>query len=644
MCGLAGYMTRGTTGPSDPGQILHAMGTAIAHRGPDSHGRWVDVERGIGLSHRRLAIVDLSPHGAQPMVSTCGRFVIAFNGEIYNHLELRATFDGHPWRGHSDTETLLACFSRDGVHATLPRLVGMFAIAVWDRQATRLTLVRDRLGEKPLYHGHLPGGTFVFGSELKALRAHPAWRDDIDRDALALYMRHNCVPAPHTIYRGIAKLLPGTWLDVAHGEVVARGVYWDARALAAEGRRDPLALDDGDAVSRLEDVLGRAIEGQMVADVPLGAFLSGGVDSSAVVALMQQRSRTPVRTFTIGFGEAAYNEADQARAVARHLGTTHAELYVSAQDALAVIPSLPSIYDEPFADSSQIPTYLLSRMTREQVTVSLSGDGGDELFAGYNRYLIAERMWHLLAKVPAGLRQSLARGLLSPSPATWDRTGALLPGGAARRHANLGDKVHKFAANVLPATSLDDLYLRLVSHWQRPTEVVLGACEPPTVLGEVRIDDPYVSPVEQMSLLDQLTYLPDDILTKVDRAAMAVGLETRVPMLDHRVVEFAWQVPMHQKIRGGETKWLLRQMLYRHVPREMIERPKQGFGVPLDQWLRGPLRDWVESLLDERRLRDEGFFHADAVRQRWLEHLSGARNWQHHLWDVLMFQAWRESL
>lgn len=642
MCGITGTLSLSGGSQESLLATAKAMSDALRHRGPDDEGQWADADNGIAFGHRRLAIVDLSPLGHQPMTSACGRYVLAYNGEIYNHLALRAELGDWSWRGHSDTETILACITRLGLHATLPKLVGMFAIALWDRELRQLTLVRDRLGEKPLYWGKLPGGDLVFGSELKALRAHPRWHGEIDRNAMALYMRHNAIPAPYSVYKGVRKLRPGEWMEIARDGTTRSGLYWDCVAAARAGHAAPLGLDDAQAIAALDGVLGAAVKDQMVADVPLGAFLSGGVDSSLIAALMCRHASSPVRTFTIGFSEAAYNEAHHAKAVAAHLGTDHTELYVSPADALAVIPKLPSIYDEPFADSSQIPTFLVAEMARRHVTVALSGDAGDELFAGYNRYLLADRIWHQLDRLPLAARRIAARAALGLSPGAWNALGSVVP--AARAQGNIGDKVHKFARTVLPAQTQADMYRALVSHWNEPARVVLGATEPTTLLDLDRASLPGFSDIETMSLLDQITYLPDDILVKVDRAAMASSLETRAPLLDHRVVEFAWRVPMHQKIRGGKGKWLMRELLYRDVPRELIERPKQGFAIPLDAWLRGPLRDWAADLLEPAALRNEGLFDVAEVQRRWQEHLSGKRNWQYQIWDVLMFQAWqRES-
>jgi asparagine synthase (glutamine-hydrolysing) len=621
------------------------MCARISHRGPDDLGVWSDPESGLTLGHRRLSIVDLSPQGHQPMISTSGRYVVVFNGEIYNHLELRAGLEPQSWRGHSDTETLLACFERHGIEASLPLLVGMFAIAVWDRHERALTLARDRLGEKPLYFGTLPSGDFVFGSELRALEAHPRFDSEIDRDAIADLLQYSCIGAPRSIYTHVRKLEPGSWMTLPLSRQVRSGRYWDLTEIAAAGvqRAAGSTLDDADAVDELERLLGQSVRGQIMADVPVGAFLSGGVDSSAVVALMTRHSSTRVRTFSIGFSEPGFDEAEFAKAVASHLGTQHTEHYVTEADALAVVEKLPELYDEPFADPSQIPTYLVSQMARRDVTVALSGDAGDELFAGYNRYRLASRTWHSLQRFPLPLRRGAAAAALAISPASWDRLfglpNALLP---ARRHiGNAGDKVHKFATRVMRAPTQLAMYESLLSHWDEVERVVPGASERrprvEALAGTLRTDS---AGVDRMCLADQLGYLADDILVKVDRAAMSVSLETRVPLLDHRIVEFAWGIPLHQKLRGTESKWLLRQVLYRHVPRALIERPKRGFGVPLEHWLRGPLREWAEDLLQESRLRAEGFLDASAVRVRWLEHLSGQRNWQYALWNVLMFQAW----
>ncbi len=653
MCGIAGFL--GATkhhAKEEQHALLKRMTDTMISRGPDDAGYWCDAEHGVGLGHRRLSIVDLSPAGHQPMRSAASRYVIVFNGEIYNHLRLREELDsagvGQAWRGHSDTETLLAGFDAWGIQGMVERAVGMFALAVWDRQTRVLTLVRDRIGEKPLYYGWQGRGSeavFLFGSELKALRAHPAFENTISRDALSLYLRHNYIPAPYSIYDGIAKLPPGSMLSVSGMQREPKvWAYWSAARQAMAGVANPFVGTADQAVHALEILLKDAVRGQMMADVPLGAFLSGGVDSSTIVALMQAQSARPVKTFSIGFHETRYNEAEHAKAVARHLGTDHTELYVTAEQAMAVIPRLPTLYDEPFSDSSQIPTFLVSQLAREHVTVSLSGDAGDELFCGYNRYHMTAKFWKKVNAGPLPLRRLAARGLTNVPVQSWNRMASsvarFLP--ASLRYADLGDKLHK-GAEAIARPSLDALYLGLVSHWDNPASVVIGATEPSTLLTGNAPPLSGLDGIQRMMALDLLTYLPDDILVKVDRAAMNVSLETRVPFLDHRVVEFAWRLPQSVKLRDGVTKWALRQVLYKYVPRALIERPKMGFGVPIGDWLRGPLRDWAETLLDASRLRDEGFFQPAQVRNKWEGFLSGRGDWEYHVWDVLMFQAWLEN-
>jgi asparagine synthase (glutamine-hydrolysing) len=647
MCGLTGFVEPAMAAPAAE---LHArvgrMAATLRHRGPDAGGAWADAEAGVALGFRRLAIIDLSEEGNQPMVSACGRYVTVFNGEIYNFRELRQRLEsaGHSFRGHSDTEVLLAAFSAWGVEPALRRCNGMFALAVWDRTSRVLQLARDRVGEKPMYYGWA-GDVLLFGSELKALRAHPGFRAEIDRNALSLYLRYKYVPAPWSIYRGIRKLPPGTLLTLdceVPGLLPEPAPYWSARE-AAEAGPDH-RMDVGEATEQLDALLRDAVGLRMEADVPLGAFLSGGIDSSTVVALMQAQSSRPVKTFTIGYEDQDFDEAVDARAVARHLGTDHTELCVTPRECIEAVPRLPALYDEPFGDSSQIAVYLVSELARRHVTVSLSGDGGDELFGGYNRYVWGPEMWRRTRRIPAPLRHAAAGLLTSRSPESWERllrrAGRLSPRAANQRLA--GDKLYKLAG-LLGVDRPEELYLELVSHWKEPASVVLGAQEPPTPATDPSRWAGVPGPAEHMMYLDLVTYLPDDILTKLDRASMGVSLEARVPLLDHRVVEFAWRVPLEMKVRDGTAKWLLRQVLFRYVPAPLVERPKMGFGVPIDRWLRGPLRDWAETLLDRSRLAADGYLDPRPVRARWEEHLSGRRDWQYPLWDVLMFQAWLDE-
>lgn len=625
--------------------LLERMADRIRHRGPDGFGIWSDPSAGIYLAHCRLSILDLSSAGHQPMVSASGRFVIAFNGEVYNHGELRRQLSKElgvvEWRGHSDTEVVLAAIEFWGVRAALERFVGMFAFAIWDRRERELILVRDRIGEKPLYWGRF-GNTVVFGSELKALQAHSAFRAEINREALTLLLRYSYIPAPYSIFQGVEKLLPGTLLRFRYDQCdPIKEVYWSAKEMAMQGQRELWRGSPGEAVDELEKLLSNAIGMQMEADVPVGTFLSGGIDSSTIVALAQAQSLRPIKTFTIGFNEEGYNEAHHAKAVARHLGTDHTELYVTAQEAQSVIPELAGIYCEPFSDSSQIPTFLVSKLARQHVTVSLSGDAGDELFAGYSRYVLGDQLWRKLRFFPMPLRQALAKAILCLSPAAWNHVlkPALSLITTRFRYPNPGDKLHK-VANLLQYSEPAKIYQSLVSHWNDTSAVVVGAKEPSTVMTLANGQPELPEFIDRMAWLDLVSYLPDDILVKVDRAAMAVSLESRIPMLDHRVVEFALRQPLSFKMRDGESKWLLRQVLYRHVPKEIMDRPKMGFGIPLDTWLRGPLREWAEDLLDERRLRNEGYFNPAPIRHKWDEHLSGKRSWHYWLWDVLMFQAW----
>jgi asparagine synthase (glutamine-hydrolysing) len=640
MCGIAGFWQSKRT-REHPCEVLNRMGAALKHRGPDDSGVFYQEDAGLGLAFRRLSILDLSSEGHQPMFSASGRYVMVFNGEVYNFEEIRNCLDPHRWRGGSDTEVMLQAIERWGLEASLHRFVGMFAIALWDVRERKLHLVRDRLGIKPIYYGSF-GGTFAFGSELKAIRQLEEFVPEIDRNTLALYMRHSYVPSPHCIYKGLHKLKPGCMLtlDCASGTPII-SKYWSVEETARNGLESPLHVDDSEAVHQLHELLRHSVRLRMISDVPLGAFLSGGVDSSTVVALMQEQSRRPVSTFTIGFCEQGYNEAADAKRVAEHLGTEHTELYLSSKDALGVIPLLPNLYDEPFSDPSQIPTYLVSKLARQYVTVSLSGDGGDELFGGYNRYKWTRKIWGLNNLIPRGARRTAASIIRAVSPrrfdAVFDSLAPILP--KRFRHSTPGDKTHKLA-DFLAMDGPQAVYYSALSHWRDPEGIVLGSMEPDTVRGTIQQAFGSVDIEDAMMLADLLYYLPDDILTKVDRASMAVSLEVRVPLLDHRIVEFAWRLPALMKIRKTTTKWILRRVLHKYVPQNLVERPKMGFGVPIDGWIRGELKDWAEDLLSARSLSAHNLFDVQQIRDKWDQHVSGVRNWQYLLWDVLVFQSW----
>lgn len=638
MCGFTGILGHSSCDID----TLNRMICTLHHRGPDNQGIWCEQNIGIGLAFARLSILDLSSAGHQPMESSSGRFMVVFNGEIYNHLairdELNRSNHAPVWRGHSDTETLLAGFDAWGIESTLKRTIGMFAIGIWDKDNRILTLARDRMGEKPLYYGW-QGNVFLFGSELKALKAHPCFKADIDRGALAEYMRYSYIPSPKTIYHGIYKLLPGTFLNLKIDDHTAFQPipYWSLLDVIRKGLQTPAIFSDVEALTQLETKIFEAVACQQISDVPIGAFLSGGIDSSLIVAIMQAISSQSIHTYTIGFDLQNFNEANHARKVAKYLNTNHTELYVSEDETRSVIPLLPTIYDEPFADPSQIPTFLVSKLARESVTVSLSGDGGDELFGGYNRYSWVGKIQH----VPFPIRKFFASSITSISPISWDRVYELvrpiLPNSFQMNMT--GDKAFKLAS-VLQMNSAIDIYKQLTSTWTNPEELVLGGQESFDIRSNWNTLADLGAIENRMMAIDSLSYLPDDILCKVDRAAMGISLETRVPFLDHRLIEYAWQLPLNMKIRNGQSKWILRQLLYKYVPKELIDRPKMGFGVPIDSWLRGPLKVWAEGLLNESRLVDEGYLNSFQVRQKWLEHLSGKRNWQYQLWNILMFQAW----
>lgn len=647
MCGITGFLV--ARSGFDSQSAIVAMTDAIIHRGPDAGGHWCDQESGASLGMRRLAIVDLSPAGAQPMFSECGRFVFVFNGEIYNHKSLRARLDGEGrsprWRGHSDSEVLLAAIAGWGLTGALQQANGMFGLALWDRQRRTLQLACDRFGEKPIYYG-LHHGSFLFASELKSMRKFPGWNPQIDRNGLRLLMRYGYIPAPHSIIDGVCKVEPGTiaTIEAANGPGQPGGVrferYWSAHEMVARSRATQLRISETDALNEFDALFRSSVGMRMEADVPLGAFLSGGFDSTAVVAMMQLQSSRPVRTFSIGFSEPRFNEAPFAKAIARHLGTDHTELYVTPPEAMEVIPRLPTLYDEPFADSSQVPTFLVSKLARQHVTVALSGDGGDELFGGYNRYFLASKLLPGLTAAPYMLRRIAASTIRHVGARGWDGLYQALTLG--RGKMPVGDRALKFAELLSAPTRLDG-YHQLISSWQASDEIVLGGNLPTTVLDSRKEMPGGMSFVEQMMYLDLITYLPGDILTKVDRATMGVSLEGRIPFLDHRVAEFAWRLPLSNKIGGGEGKRIVKQLVHRYVPPKLMDRPKTGFGVPVGEWLRGPLRDWAEGLLDERKVAQGGYFNTKLVRECWSQHSSGRRNWEARLWPLLMFQAWLDE-
>jgi asparagine synthase (glutamine-hydrolysing) len=644
MCGIAGIISASRLDERDVRRLIDP----IAHRGPDDEGVWVDVEAGVGLGHRRLAIIDVSPAGHQPMTSADGRYVITYNAEIYNHSELRAELEKQQgavppggWRGHSDTETLLECVSAWGLDETLPKIAGMFAFALWDRQERQLHLVRDRFGEKPLYYGWV-GKDFLFASELKAIRAHPRFDGEIDRRALRLFAARTYIPAPFSIYKRLFKLEPGCILTITPEaaktllDAPPKGIrrYWSYRDVVRRGLEQPID-DEREVLDQLERVLSASISGQSVADVPVGAFLSGGIDSSTMVALYQKYSSRPVRTFTMGFEEAGFNEADDARAVAAHLGTVHSERNVTVKEACDVIPLLPSMYDEPFADSSQIPTFLVSRFAREQVTVALTGDGGDELFAGYNRHFMAPQLWQQMRWLPQPLRAAIGSPLSRLPSQFWNSAVGLLSG---RRRPHLGGNIQKGLRIAGSVRNFDELYSSFLDEWSfEDSPVRNGDRDGPDWDMEIAEQAPDTL---RMMYCDAVSYLPDDILCKVDRAAMAVSLETRVPYLDHRVAELAARIPLHMKVRGGRGKHILRELLYRELPRKLFDRPKAGFAIPVGEWINGPLRPWAEDLLDVSRMAGEGWFDPAIVQRRWQDHLRGRRDSTPALWAVLMFQSW----
>ena len=654
MCGITGIF--GNLRKEEFESSIHKMSTALTHRGPDDSGILINPDNKVAFGHRRLSIIDLSSAGHQPMTSPCGRFTVVFNGEIYNHLQLRDLLDGQSWCGHSDTETLVAAFSQWGIEKTLQQLVGMFAIAVWDFKERKLSLIRDRFGEKPLYYSWSKG-VFIFGSELKSLRAYKGFSSQIDRNALSLYMQYMYVPNPYSIFEDVYKMEPGCILQIDESGLSqppkdppfapfnSQGIsimQWYSLSDIAKNGQNNLIKDENEAIELLEETLLESVRSQLITDVPLGAFLSGGIDSSVIVSLMQKVSKNPVKTFTIGFEESAFNEAIYAKDVAKHLGTDHHELYITASDAIEVIPSLPTLYDEPFADSSQIPTYLVSQLARQSVTVSLSGDAGDELFGGYNRYVWGGLIWNKVKWIPPSFRGVLSNIIQKVPVSAWDNIGSSLP--KKYEVFSMGDKAYRMAHRLKIVRSLDDVYHSLVTEGYKEESLVIGGnSELKTKLNNCDLVSGIEESEQRMMLWDSLTYLPDDILTKVDRAAMGAGLETRIPFLDYRVVELAWRLPLNMKIKNGIGKWPVREVLYKYVPKELIERPKAGFAVPVGQWIRGPLREWADDLLDETRIRREGYFNYKLVNKLWSQHLSGRYDWTPRLWAILMFQAWLDT-
>ena len=649
MCGLTGFVSRPGGDSAALTMLARRMAAQIRHRGPDDAGEWIDAAAGIAFAHRRLSIIDLSPQGHQPMASQHGRYVIAYNGEIYNHAQLRAQLSAADpnvrWRGHSDTEVALAAIERWGLETALQKFNGMFALALWDRQLRRLHLARDRFGEKPLYYAFV-NGAFLFGSELKALTAHPAWNGHIDRGALRAYMRFNYVPAPHTIYSAARKLPASSTLtvdvDTVSGAVSVGEprAYWSAVEVALAAREKRFT-DRGQARDELREALAAAVAARMMSDVPLGAFLSGGIDSSLVVALMQCHSNRPVRTFTIGYDDPEYDESPHAAAVARHLGTSHTCKQVTPREAREAVVHMPTVYDEPFADSSQIPTYLVSRTARADVTVALTGDGGDELFGGYPRYFVGRRIFPMLRCVPRYARAPLAGAIRALTPGAWETLlrNIRRVGGEARLADLSGERLHRLSRQ-LRASSDVQRYEIMMARPEDGTVPLQGCSEKRPLHAGDAAWPASISSAEAMMLFDTLNILPDDFLVKVDRASMSVGLETRAPLLDPQVFELAWRLPLEWKLEAHSGKRALREVLHQLVPPALVERPKQGFGIPIGAWLKGPLREWAEGLLDERRLRREGFLDAQSVRGKWREHLAGTRDRQNEIWGAVVFQQW----
>jgi asparagine synthase (glutamine-hydrolysing) len=649
MCGVTGFLGgEKSYNLNDSSPIINSMLNKIHHRGPDDHGYWSDSNKGVNLGHKRLSIVDLSQTGHQPMHSISKRYVVVFNGEIYNHMKLRQNLvkenKSSNWVGTSDTETLLAGFDAWGIEKTITNCIGMFSLAIWDKANKTLNLIVDRIGEKPMYYGWQGVGktkTFLFGSELKALKEHPAFEKNINRDSLSLLMRHSYISHPNSIWKGIHKLEPGTILTISLNSSEPKLTkYWSAEQTIKNGRLTNNHLSKEEAISQLDILLKDIISKQMLADVPVGAFLSGGVDSSTIAAHMQAQSTSKIKTFTIGFNEDKQNEAEYAKKIAAHLGTEHTELILSSTDAKNIIPMIPTIYDEPFADSSQIPTYLVSKLARNEVKVALTGDGADEMLCGYNRYQVSNRLWSKFSGIPHNLRKIGSKTISSIPSGVLNSLHRVFP--MVNKSNNFSDRVYK-GARLLQSKNFDQFYLDFISYWDNPESLIINSKEPKTSLNRNLESIENMTDIDRMMYLDLLSYLPGDILTKVDRASMAVSLETRLPFLDHRLIEFAWSLPNEYKYNNGQTKWILKEVLNKYIPKNLYDRPKQGFGIPINEWLKGSLKEWGEDLLSEEKLENQGFFDAKKVRKKWIEHQSGKSNWQHQLWNVLMFQSWLEE-
>ena len=653
MCGFTGFIQNDRiNGGRNIETILNEMNGSISHRGPDDEGVWIDNESGVALAHRRLSIIDLSTHGSQPMLSNSNRFVIVYNGEVYNYLDIKKELTQVGikcnWKGSSDTEVILAAIEYWGLEESLKRFVGMFSFALWDRKYKTLSLARDRVGEKPLYFGWQKE-TFLFGSELKALRAHPNFLNDINRDSISLLLRHNCIPSPYSIYNEIYKLEPGKFIslnrkDALTKKIPEQKVYWELDGFLNKKTINSFTGSRSEAIDSLESLLTNSVKGQLQSDVPLGAFLSGGVDSSLVVAIAQKVSKTPIKTFTIGSDDKNYNEAHHAKRISKFLGTNHTELYLSPNEIIDVIPMLPNIYDEPFSDSSQLPTFLISKLAKEKVSVALSGDGGDEIFGGYNRYIWVSKIWEKTRKVPLPIRKLISKMILAIPYSKLNYSYNLINQFLKNNKIpiDFGDRLHKLS-EVLPMDSAQDIYFNLCSHWKNPTDIIINCNEPKTKFSDFNNKNNELDIVNYMMNLDLITYLPDDILVKIDRASMANSLEVRVPLLDHRIINFGRSLPLNYKIYNNQNKWILRKILYKYVPKELMTQRKMGFSIPIGKWLRGPLRDWADSLFDKQKIDQDGYFDGELIKRKWSQHLSGKYNFQYQLWDVLMFQAWLNS-